>query len=105
MHALLFRKWKQRVKGRDWYDLEWYIRKGVPLHLQHLLLRAQDTGDWTEPTIKKEQLVELLKTRINNVSFEAIREDIRRFVRDERVLEIWSPQYFNDLADRLRVKN
>ncbi|MDP3667217.1 MAG: nucleotidyl transferase AbiEii/AbiGii toxin family protein, partial [Sediminibacterium sp.] len=20
MHALLFRKWKQRVKGRDWYD-------------------------------------------------------------------------------------
>lgn len=22
MHALLFRKWKQRVKGRDWYDLE-----------------------------------------------------------------------------------
>ena len=35
MHALLFRKWKQRVKGRDWYDLEWYIRKGVPLHLPH----------------------------------------------------------------------
>jgi hypothetical protein len=28
MHALLFRKWKTRVKGRDWYDLEWYIKKG-----------------------------------------------------------------------------
>jgi len=27
MHALLFRKWKTRVKGRDWYDLEWYIKK------------------------------------------------------------------------------
>lgn len=27
MHALLFRKWKNRVKGRDWYDLEWYIKK------------------------------------------------------------------------------
>jgi predicted nucleotidyltransferase component of viral defense system len=22
MHALLFRKWKNRVKGRDWFDLE-----------------------------------------------------------------------------------
>ena len=22
MHALLFRKWKTRVKGRDWYDME-----------------------------------------------------------------------------------
>lgn len=28
IHALLFRKWKTRVKGRDWYDLDWYIKKG-----------------------------------------------------------------------------
>ncbi|WP_423794657.1 nucleotidyl transferase AbiEii/AbiGii toxin family protein [Maribacter stanieri] len=27
MHALLFRKLLNRVKGRDWYDLEWYIKK------------------------------------------------------------------------------
>lgn len=27
MHTLLFRKWKKRVKGRDWYDMEWYIKK------------------------------------------------------------------------------
>ena len=40
MHALLFRQWKQRVKGRDWYDLEWYIKKGVPLNLSHFVLRA-----------------------------------------------------------------
>ena len=46
MHALLFRKWKNRVKGRDWYDFEWYIRKGIPLNLQHFLQRAKDTGDW-----------------------------------------------------------
>jgi hypothetical protein len=25
MHALMFRKWRNRVKGRDWYDFEWYI--------------------------------------------------------------------------------
>jgi hypothetical protein len=35
LHALLFRKWKSRVKGRDWYDMEWYIRKGVPLNMDH----------------------------------------------------------------------
>ena len=28
MHALLFRNWKSRVKGRDWYDFEWYVKKG-----------------------------------------------------------------------------
>lgn len=104
MHALLFRKWGHRVKGRDWYDLEWYIRKGVSLHLPHFLLRAQDSGDWTEPSITQKQVVDLLKERANSVSFKAIREDIRRFVPDEKVLTIWSPQYFSDLADRLRVK-
>jgi hypothetical protein len=24
MHAILCRRWKGRVKGRDWYDLMWY---------------------------------------------------------------------------------
>ncbi|MDR1672550.1 MAG: nucleotidyl transferase AbiEii/AbiGii toxin family protein [Bacteroidales bacterium] len=32
MHALLFRKWKNRVKGRDWYDFEWYVRNNIPLN-------------------------------------------------------------------------
>ena len=27
MHALLFRKWKKRVKGRDWFDMEWLYEK------------------------------------------------------------------------------
>jgi hypothetical protein len=30
MHALLFRSWKNRVKGRDWYDFEWYVRNNTP---------------------------------------------------------------------------
>ena len=25
MHALVYRAWKNRVKGRDWYDFEWYV--------------------------------------------------------------------------------
>lgn len=46
--ALLFRKWKSSVKGRDWNDMEWYIFKGVPLNLHHFLQRAKETNDWTE---------------------------------------------------------
>ena len=42
MHALLFRKWKDNVKGRDWYDMEWYIRKGIQMSLSHFLQRAID---------------------------------------------------------------
>lgn len=104
MHALLFRKWGQRVKGRDWYDLEWYIKKGVPLDLHHFLLRAQDTDNWTEETISHDQLIRLLKEKIDAVSFDRIREDIVRFIPDESVLDIWSPQYFRDLVDKLKLR-
>lgn len=104
MHALLFRKWGTRVKGRDWYDLEWYIKKGIPLDLHHFLLRAQDTGDWAEGTITQGQLTELLKAKIDAVSFDRIREDIVKFIPDESVLDIWSPQYFKDLVDRIKTK-
>ncbi|MEO6916672.1 MAG: nucleotidyl transferase AbiEii/AbiGii toxin family protein [Chitinophagaceae bacterium] len=59
MHALLFRKWKGRVKGREWFDMEWYIRKGVPLHLDHLFIRSLDSGDWTEKTMTNDQFITL----------------------------------------------
>jgi predicted nucleotidyltransferase component of viral defense system len=104
VHALLFRKWGTRVKGRDWYDLEWYIKNGVPLDLHHFLLRAQDTGDWKEDTITQDQLIQLLSAKIDSVSFDGIREDIIRFIPDESVLDIWSRQYFKDLVGKLKFK-
>jgi hypothetical protein len=104
MHALLFRSWKKRVKGRDWYDLEWYIKKGVPLNLHHFLLRAQDTGNWTAATITREQVIDLLKEKIDTVSFDGIREDIVRFIRDDSPLAIWGPQYFKDLIDSMKFR-
>ena len=104
MHALLFRKWKNRVKGRDWYDLEWYIRKGVPLNLDHFLARAQDTGNWTNSTIEKEELLDLLKKRIDSVSMEAVKEDIVKFIPDNKKLDIWSKKYFLELIEQLKFE-
>jgi hypothetical protein len=102
MHALLFRKWKNRVKGRDWYDLEWYIKKGIPLSLHHFLLRAKNSGHWREYDITEEQVLQLLTERIEAVSFDNIREDIVRFIPDAAVLDIWSKSYFMDLIAKLK---
>jgi predicted nucleotidyltransferase component of viral defense system len=105
MHALLFRKWKRRVKGRDWYDLEWYIKKGIPLDVHHFLTRAKDTNDWQENTISTEQIIQLLHAKIDAVSFEQIKEDVVRFIPNDEVLTIWSPQYFKDLVGKLKFDN
>ena len=102
MHALLFRKWKNRVKGRDWYDLEWYIKNEIPLNANHFFLRAKDTGDWKEKRITNNQINQLLKEKITTVSFDKIKEDVVRFVKDDKALQIWSPTYFNDLIKKLK---
>jgi len=104
MHALLFRKWGNNVKGRDWFDMEWYIKKGTPLNLKHFVLRAKDSGDWTNENITQDELLELLNTKIDNVDFNRIKADISRFIPDTKILDLWSPTYFQDLVGHLKFK-
>lgn len=101
MHALLFRKWKNRVKGRDWFDFEWYIRNSVPLHLAHLEQRACQSGDWDGSMMEPADLRSMLQKRIESLDIEQARADVRPFLRESHVLEIWSPRYFHDLTERL----
>jgi predicted nucleotidyltransferase component of viral defense system len=104
MHALLFRKWKNRVKGRDWYDLEWYIKKRIPLDLNHFALRAKDTGDWTKEVLTQVDVLEMLREKFKTVSFDNVKEDVIPFIKDDKVLEIWGEQYFNDLLEELKFQ-
>ncbi|MCK0124745.1 nucleotidyl transferase AbiEii/AbiGii toxin family protein [Gelidibacter sp. F2691] len=105
MHALLFRKWLNRVKGRDWYDLEWYIKKGIPLDVNHFLTRAKDTKDWLDDSITNEQIIGLLDAKIKSVSFNNIKEDVVKFIPNDAVLNIWSPEYFKDLIEKIKFEN
>ncbi|MCF6213058.1 MAG: nucleotidyl transferase AbiEii/AbiGii toxin family protein [Flavobacteriaceae bacterium] len=105
MHALLFRKWQNRVKGRDWYDLEWYVKKGIPLDVNHFLTRAKDTNDWQDDNISNEQIIELLDSKIKSVSFSSIKEDVVRFIQNDDVLNIWSPEYFKDLIEKIKFES
>jgi hypothetical protein len=102
MHALLFRKWKGRTKGRDWFDLEWYVKNNIPLNPQHFAARSMQSGDWNWKNIGKKELQELLFAKIDQVSMKDILDDIIRFVPDDKPLEIWSKEYFRKLAIRIR---
>ncbi|WP_124643121.1 nucleotidyl transferase AbiEii/AbiGii toxin family protein [Amniculibacterium aquaticum] len=104
VHALLFRKWGKNVKGRDWYDMEWYIRKRISLHLDHFLIRAKDSGDWQKDTMSEEEFRDLLTQRIDAVNFEIAKEDVIRFLAEPASVSIWSKDYFHDLAQHLKIK-
>jgi predicted nucleotidyltransferase component of viral defense system len=104
MHALIYRRWGQNVKGRDWYDMEWYIKKGFELNLNHFALRANDSGDWPLQEINEKDFRELLAEKIDTVNFHFAKNDIKRFIKDPNRIEIWSPKYFHDLVSHLKIK-
>lgn len=102
MHALLFRKWKENVKGRDWYDFEWYVKKGVVMNLKHFIERAHGSGDLDQAKLTEQQFRKLLTDRINSVDIEKVKADVVRFIPDGNKLDIWSKKYFNDLSAHLK---
>lgn len=95
MHALVYRSWKNRVKGRDWYDFEWYIRNNVPLDFNHLAERCrQFNGEEITPELFKEKLLE----RLSTADIKQVKADVFPFLRNPKETEIWSNDYFVQLA-------
>lgn len=99
MHALVFRAWKNRVKGRDWYDFEWYVRNGVPLDFKHLQERIRQ---FNAMEITKEEFMQLLKERLESTSISLVKQDVMPFVRNPEEIKIWSNDYFLQLADMIK---
>lgn len=99
MHALVYRSWKNRVKGRDWYDFEWYVRHNVPLDFNHLAERIlQFNGE----AVTKEEFMETLKQRLAGTDIKMVKADVMPFIRNPKELDIWSNDYFLQLAGMIK---
>ncbi len=102
MHAILCRRWKNRVKGRDWYDLVWYAANHPELHLYHLEQRMRQTGDWKgDAPFTSERFKDLLVITIDNLDIDQARKEVEPFVKNPENLSIWSREFFLDVASRL----
>jgi predicted nucleotidyltransferase component of viral defense system len=102
MHALLYRKWRNRVKGRDWYDFVWFAGNHPELRLAHLEQRMRQSGDWTEVgALTGDALKQLLENAIQTLDTEAARREVEPFVRDPAALQVWSREFFRAVAGRI----
>ena len=98
LHALIFRSWKNRIKGRDWYDFEWYVRHKVPLDFKHLQVRAKE---FNALELTKELFFEKLRERLATADIAMVKQDVEPFIIDKRELDIWSNEYFLQLSDMI----
>nr|NQU89930.1 nucleotidyl transferase AbiEii/AbiGii toxin family protein [Bacteroidota bacterium] len=99
MHALLFRKWKNRVKGRDWYDFAWYASKHRELNLHHLEMRMRQSGDFdADRPLSPELFHSMLDQTINQLNVDLAKNEAVPFISDPRILDLWSHDYFRAAA-------
>jgi hypothetical protein len=103
MHAVLCRRWKNRVKGRDWHDLVWYCARHPELHLGHLEERMRQSGHWDgAKALGPGDFQELVTEAIGRLDVDQARREVLPFVRNPKALEVWSREFFLDVVRRIR---
>lgn len=102
LHALLFRSWKNRVKGRDWFDFVWFVARRTPVHLGHLAKRMEQTNHLASSlSLTPELLKQKLHEKIDELNIEQAKKDILPFLRHPDQITVWSQPFFHAVADQL----
>ena len=103
MLALVYRTWQRRIKGRDWFDFEWYVRYGVPLDFKHLQERIRELSG---KIVSLEEFKAQLRTKIAETNIDNVKQDVIPYIDPSqlRALDIWSNDYFLQLADMMKIQ-
>lgn len=84
LHACFFRKF---IKGRDFYDLLWYLgRKAKPNFI--LLNNAIEQTEGKDLRLGEGNFKDFLLEKLENVDFTSVRKDVGRFLEDKKELEL-----------------
>jgi len=105
LHAVLCRGWQNRVKGRYFYDLVWYLGQKTPCHLEHLKLRMIQSGHWDDSReFNRSILLQLLDERFESLDFEKVKADVRPFIKDQDELSLWDKTFFIEIIKDIKVQ-
>jgi predicted nucleotidyltransferase component of viral defense system len=104
-HAVLCRQWQKRVKGRDWYDLVWFIGNNTPLSIKHLEKRMQQTNHLNiNESLTEDRFVDLFHQKIESVDFKQAGKDVEPFLKDPMATKVWSSEFFKEIIQRIQFQ-
>jgi hypothetical protein len=97
IHALLCRPY---LKGRDWYDFNWYIRQDVSPNLPHLQNALIQYGPWKgqeDLVVDKSWVQEELQNKIDGIEWKAAAADVAPFLKlgEQESLKLWDARFFS----------
>ena len=103
IHALLCRPY---LKGRDWYDFNWYVKQKVVPNLLHLQAALIQYGPWQgkELSVDNDWLLNALQERVVSINWDDAKQDVQRFMRPVELqsLNLWNKNFFLSKVQSLK---
>jgi predicted nucleotidyltransferase component of viral defense system len=102
IHALLCRPY---LKGRDWYDFNWYVKQNIQPNLTHLQAALIQYGPWEGQEIKidSDWLNHILLEKVATIDWSEAVRDVERFLStaEKESLKLWSSRFFTKKVESL----
>lgn len=103
IHALLCRGY---LKGRDWYDFNWYVSKKSTVNFPFLMSALEQNGPFMNESnaVDKNWLITKLNEKIKSIDWKEAKQDVAKFIRpiEQESLSIWSPAFFHSRVEKLK---
>ena len=103
IHAILCRNYKNTVKGRDYYDFLFYIKRGVSPNLEYLNNKLINTGKISSSdAFNIDILKKMLVNRFEQVNFEQVKKDTERFIIKNEDLSFYCKELFIQMTQKMK---
>jgi len=94
LHAILYRKY---IKGRDYYDLLWFLSKKIPLNKQLFKNAAFQTE---KRLINPDEWRKFLINHLEYLNFNNIQNDVRPFLKQPEDAKLLILENFNKMLSK-----
>ena len=102
IHAILCRTYKNRIKGRDYYDYLFYCSKDTPINLTYLESKLKNSNRIKQnEKITIDIVKQMLKERFESIDYELAKKDVVSFINNPDSLMYWNKDMFISTLDNL----
>ena len=102
IHAVICRRWKNRIKGRDLYDYVFYLGRETRVNMTHLRARLIESGVIRENEVCEiNDIKKLLNDRFENIDYKQAKEDVIPFIKEPSKMDMWSTEFFKQITEGL----
>jgi hypothetical protein len=97
LHAILQRPYP---KGRDIYDLTWYLSdRNWPIPNLNMLNNALAQTDWTGPILTADNWCDITRARIESFPWDNLLNDVRPFLQSQQEVKLLTKENLVKLLD------